>query len=151
MIRSAHWPARPAPPAAALTVRRPVHTVLLCADGHDDSRPAVERAIERAARDHARLVALLVLPADDPAPVRDGDGPMPAHLNRLVEQARAAGVAATCLIHFGDPGETILRSARDVDADLIIVCGGPLSGYVARRSGRPVLVVQPWGRRAGES
>lgn len=142
MITSARPPLRPL--ATGRGTLGEVRTVLLGVDARYDCGAAAERAIAQAVSHHARLVALLVLPPQDGAPAADGDGPVPAYLDRLVRRARAAGIDASYRFRFGDPGETILHTARDVEADLIVVRCDSTCGHLVLHSDRPVLVVQPW-------
>ncbi len=83
---------------------------------------------------------------------------------RLVDRARAKGVAAHFLVWEGRPGEVILEAARAEDAGIIVVGShgrgllgrlvlGSVSRHVVERADRPVLVVDggaatPTGRPA---
>ena len=123
---------------------QPLRVVLLAADARPADRATVDRAIALAAREHAKLVALHVLPGDHGSQLRDTDGPVPSELERIVNRARRAGVEARHLVRFGEVGREILRTARELDADLIVVGSSPGCGYVLTHGDRPILVVHPW-------
>lgn len=123
---------------------RPLRLVLLAADGRPDNRAVVDRAIAMAAREHAELVSLHVLPADHGSQLDSDDGSVPPELDRIVVRARAANVKARHLVRSGDPGTEILRAARGLNADLIVIGNGAACGHVLNHSDRPVLVVLPW-------
>jgi len=131
---SMRWPGLP----------RPVRLVLLAADGRPDNRAVVDRAIAVAAREHAELVALHVLPPNRGSRSEAGDGPVPPELDRIVVRARAADVRARYLVRSGDPAVEILRTARGLNADLIVIGTHAPCGHITLHNDRPVLVVQPW-------
>jgi nucleotide-binding universal stress UspA family protein len=118
--------------------------VLLAADATPSDRATVDRAISIAVKEHATLVALVVLAGDHGSQLRDTDGPVPSELERIVNRARRAGVEARHLVRFGDVGREILRTARELDADLIVVGSSPGCGHVLAHGDRPILVVHPW-------
>lgn len=64
----------------------------------DDDRAVVDRAIVIAAREHAELVVLHILPADHGSQLDGGDGPVPPELDRIVVRVRAADVKARHLV-----------------------------------------------------
>ena len=123
---------------------QPLRVVLLAADATPSDRATVDRAISIAAREHATLVALHVLPGDHGSQPRDTNGPVPSELERIVNRARRAGVEARQLVRFGDVGREILRTARELDVDLIVVGSSPGCGHVLTHGDRPILVVHPW-------
>ena len=123
---------------------RPLGVVLLAADATPADRATVDRAIAIAAREHAKLVALHVLPGDHGSQLRDTDGPVPSELERIVNRARRAGVEARHLVRFGDVGREILRTARELAVDLIVVGSSPGCGHVLTHGDRPILVIHPW-------
>ena len=123
---------------------RPLRVVLLAADARPADRATVDRAIAIAAREHATLVALHVLPGDHGSQPRGTDGLVPSELERIVNRARRAGVEARQLVRFGDVGREILRTARELDVDLIVVGNSPGCGHVLTHGDRPILVVHPW-------
>ena len=123
---------------------QPLRVVLLAADARPADRATVDRAIAIAAREHATLVALHVLPGDHGSQLRHTDGPVSSELERIVNRARRAGVEASHLVRFGDVGGEILRTARELDVDLIVVGRSPGRGHVLLHGDRPILVVHPW-------
>jgi len=123
---------------------RPLSVVLLAADAKPADRATVDRAIALAARENATLVALHVLPGDHGSQLRDSDGPVPSELEQIVNRARGAGVEARHVVRFGEVGREILRTARELDVDLIVVGSSPGRGYVLTHGDRPILVVHPW-------
>ena len=123
---------------------RPLRIVLLAVCALPDDRAVVDRAIALAASEDAQLVALHVLPADQGTQGISGDGSVPPELDRIVLRASAAGVRARLLVRTGDPGTEILRVARTLNADLVVVGTGTACGHVLNHGDRPTLVVRPW-------
>lgn len=98
------------------------------------SRPAFKKAIELAKKDRATLEVVHVMAPITPMPgsvwasPRTYDAWMAAatgsarkSLERLLKQARAAGVRATSTIVMGMPADRIVRTARTRRADLIVM------------------------------
>jgi nucleotide-binding universal stress UspA family protein len=144
-------------------------TILLPMDGSAWSRKAMAYALDFARRHRARVVALHVLappPLSTPAEAgQAADHPARASseetgqqvLQEAVEAAGRTGVALeTCLI-VGDPSEEIVRLAKELPADLIVMGAkgmgdqaendglsatrGSVATGVVRRARRPVLVM----------
>lgn len=119
--------------------------VLLAVGALPGDRAVVDRAIAIAGSEDAQLVALHVLPADQGTRAISGGGrPMTPELDRIVLRASAAGVKARYLVRAGDPGTEILRAARTLNADLVVVGTGTACGHVLTHGDRPTLVVRPW-------
>jgi nucleotide-binding universal stress UspA family protein len=112
-------------------------TIVVGYDAEEPAKRALERAIEQAKTDHARLLVVSVeaMPLDPYAPRTFGtldDSPpavspvveppalRPATADAL-KRAEAAGVTADYLWAVGDPARTIVDAARDNDASMIIV------------------------------
>ena len=89
-------------------------------------------------------MALHVLPGDHGSQLRDSDRPVPSELEQIVNRARRAGVEARHVVRFGEVGREILRTARELAVDLIVVGSSPGCGYVLTHGDRPILVVHPW-------
>jgi len=134
---------------------------MVAIDGSDASQRALDISIELAALLDARLTALAV------------EGPLPAYaatigevdevkrekdrfFSELAEQARdraaLAGVELEVELRAGHAAEVITRSAREVDADLIVLGHkghflhdhllGSTADRVAEHSEVPVLIIR---------
>lgn len=110
--------------------------ILHATDFSGASRPALARAIDLAHRNHAALRVVHALPpltlavGGDVAfvPPKTYDGierrarqHAQKRLAALVGRARKAGVRTTALLLDGAPHEQILRAARRMRADLIVI------------------------------
>ncbi len=115
------------------------HRVLLATDLSPASRTATTEAITLAKRDSAFLIVLSVV---DPRRLRVPGGPylrradqeraaLLAGVQRIVAQARMAGVTATFLVWEGEPAETILAASESEDAD-VVVMGSHGRGRIGR-------------------
>lgn len=133
---------RSAPNASGLP--RPLRIVLLAVGGLPGDRAVVDRAIAIAGSEDAQLVALHVLPADQGTQAISGDGPVPPELDRIVLRASAAGVRARHLVRTGEAGTEILRAARTMNADIVVMGTGTACGHVLNHGDCPTLVVRPW-------
>jgi len=139
----------------------PFRHIMVAIDGSDASQRALDISIELAALLDARLTALAV------------EGPLPAYaatigevdevkrekdrfFSELAEQARdraaLAGVELEVELRAGHAAEVITRSAREVDADLIVLGHkghflhdhllGSTADRVAEHSEVPVLIIR---------
>ena len=110
-----------------------IRTVLCPTDFSEFSRRAVEHAVAFARRNEAKLMLLHVypflLPLGGDAPYFPSGLPLDAEtrarllrdLETAAEPARAAGLKPELLLLEGDPSEEILRQARTLPADLIVM------------------------------
>jgi nucleotide-binding universal stress UspA family protein len=139
-------------------------TIMMCGDGSPTGDAALSFAVELARQTGASLEVLAVKP---PFPVHS-HGPLEEIEEiggasciawRLAEQARAGGVEATPRVAHGVPAKAIARTARELDADLVVVGSrglgslrsllrGSVSRDVVRHAKIPVTVVR--SRRAEE-
>jgi universal stress protein A len=144
--------------------------ILHASDFSPASRPAFTQAIELAKRDGARLAIVHVLTPPVPL-VTDGyvspkvwddverqvRVQAQREIDRLIARARAAGVRATGLLLDGTPADRIVRAARRLPADLIVMgthgrgglaklLVGSVAERVIARARCPVLTVR--GRAA---
>lgn len=139
----------------------PFERILVAVDGSPASNQAFAKAVELAALTGGRLTALAV------------EGPLPAYaatigeveevkrekdafFRRLAAQARAeaerAGVALEFELRAGHAAEVIVRAARELGADLVVLGHrghflrdhllGSTADRVAEHAGCPVMIVR---------
>ena len=114
-------------------------TIVVGTDGSATAGLAVDRAIELAAADHARLVVVTAFERGDDAP----DDAIPEDVRWMVadpnqaerharegrERAKAAGVDDVVVQALeGAPAEELIETATDFGADLIVVGSVGLTG-----------------------
>ena len=133
-----------------------VRRIVVGYDGSDVSRRALERAARLAGQGGAVTVVTAgsLLPQ---APGRASTTEEEAEHRRVLEEARALlgerGVETQLVEGFGDPAETIIQTAEEQDADLIVigtrgrgaaarVLLGSVSTAVVNRASCDVLVVR---------
>lgn len=141
--------------------------ILVATNNSKTARLAVDAGLEIAAKEGAELVFAHVVSVLDFAPESNGLDTAPARVPRAEDDgalsaalARAAeqGVRARAELLVGYPCRQILRLARDIDADMIVVGSrglGPVKGAVLgstsrgvlARADRPVMVVRETGAR----
>lgn len=103
--------------------------ILVAYDGSDGARQALEKAVEIAHAGGAELHLLAVgrIPeyAQTVSEVEEAREQAQRHYAGILEQARAElgrrGGSAQTHIDFGKPGDTIVRFAEEIGADLIIL------------------------------
>ena len=138
-------------------------TILVATNGSEQSRAAVDAAVEMARDEGARLVCAHVVSILDFAPEQNGRQHIPparlpraendAALCEALELAAANGVEAEAELLVGYPPHQLVRLADDVAADLIVVGSRGLGGFksaivgstsreVVAHAGRTVLVVR---------
>lgn len=116
-----------------------IRRVLLATDLSPASRTATAEAIALAKRESASLIVLSVM---DPRRLRLPGGSflrradqeravLLAGVQRIVAQARTAGVTATFLVWEGEPAETIMAASESEGAD-VIVMGSHGRGRIGR-------------------
>jgi len=139
--------------------------VLICDDGSEESRRAVDRAAELLVE--RRAVVLAVAPPLTAKQAYTSLGEVPPvyeefnlgdaarHAENGAQYARSAGLAAEARGELGSPTwEGIVNVADELDAAVIVVGSrgltafhelleGSVSHQVAARAGRPVLIVPP--------
>jgi nucleotide-binding universal stress UspA family protein len=125
-------------PAGRVSVpARVAGTIVVGYDGEAPARRALERAIDEAKAAAARLliVAVVAMPLDPYAPKTFGtfdDSPPPRSplleppqlrplTDEALKRAETAGVAAEIVWTIGDPARTIIDTARDSGAAMIIL------------------------------
>jgi nucleotide-binding universal stress UspA family protein len=138
-----------------------MRTILIATDGSDPASAAVAAGLELAADESAEVVFVHVISILDLSPTTNG-GDKPQRVPRAeddpvlcaaLDQARAARLAAKTELLLGYPPKQILRVAREIDADLIVVGTrglgrvksavlGSTSHDVLENSDRPVLVIR---------
>lgn len=140
-----------------------LQTILVATDFSDTARAGVDWAVELAKTHGARieLVHSLLVPsrATDfvPSPPDFTEALQEAasgRLNEITELVRAQGVEVTAELKLGVPSQVILDTARQVNADLVVIGTRGLSGLrhlllgstaerVVQHAHCPVLTVHP--------
>jgi nucleotide-binding universal stress UspA family protein len=140
--------------------------MLIATDGSEAARVAIAAGLELAGEEHAEVVFVHVTSLLELAPDKDGRE-APERIPRAetdtvlceaLERARAHGIEATTELLIGYPPKQIVRLARDIDADLIVVGSrglgrvksavlGSTSREVLAKADRPVMVVRETGVR----
>jgi nucleotide-binding universal stress UspA family protein len=137
---------------------RSLHTILLATDFHPDCQQAATDATIRLASVFASQVTLfhVVEPLTDwplsPQPNREL-ATEPLH-ELADELARGGAIVSDSSIGVGPAADTIIRRAREMDADLIVVGAGdhrpeqhyrvgPTAAGVMQHAAQPVLAVRP--------
>ena len=137
-----------------------MRTILIATDGSDPANAAVAAGLELAAGEDAEIVFVHVISILDLSSTTSGGKPQRVPraeddpvLCAAVDRARAAHLVARTELLIGYPPKQILRVAREIDADLIVVGTrglgrmksavlGSTSHDVLEHSDRPVLVVR---------
>ncbi|SRR6266540_1808611 len=143
-------------------------TILVGYDDKEPARRALEHAIEQAKETGAKLVVIAVaeMPLNPEGPqafgtLGDRPGMIPlvptpeleTVLGRAEEQVSAAGLEADYMWAAGDPSGTIVETARDLKADLVVlgshhhsgiakIFGADTAAEVKRALGANVVVVE---------
>jgi nucleotide-binding universal stress UspA family protein len=137
--------------------------ILIGTDGSEVGSAAVDVALDLAADEGAEVVFVHVVSVLDFAPHLDEKAELPPQrmprpeadlvLREAIELAESRGVTARAELLIGYPPKQIVRLARDIDADLIVVGSrglgrvksavlGSTSREVLAHADRPVLVVR---------
>lgn len=138
-----------------------MRTILIATDGSAPANAAVAAGLELAAEESAEVVFVHVISILDLSPTTNGGDepqrvPRPEDdpvLRAALDRARTGRVAARTELLIGYPPKQILRVARELDADLIVVGSrglgrmksavlGSTSHEVLANSDTPVLVVR---------
>lgn len=141
--------------------------ILVAANDSNTARRAIDAGVELAASEGAELVFARVVSMLDFAPANNGNGPEapPARVPRAEDDAVLSGALALAAEHgisaraellVGYASKQILRLAREIDADVIVVGSrglGPVKGAmlgstsreVLAKADRPVMVVREIG------
>ncbi len=138
--------------------------ILIATDGSEAARAAIDAGVELAAENHAEVVfvhvtSLLELAPEKNAPEAPERIPRTetdAVLCEAVERAREHGITAKTELLIGYAPKQIVRLARDIDADLIVIGSrgldrvksavlGSTSREVLAKADRPVMVVRETG------
>jgi nucleotide-binding universal stress UspA family protein len=141
-----------------------MNRLLIAIDGSPAADAAVQAGVQLAAEQKGGVVLLHVIDAVDvvaPAfgpivvnPIEEGDPEDDETLSAAAEVARAHGVPFELKLVAGFDYETILATADEIDAELIVLGSnrhgtlgtaffGSVSKEVLKRARRPVLVVHP--------
>lgn len=140
--------------------------ILIATDGSETARAAIDAGVELAAEDHAEVVFVHVTSLLEFAPERN-EPEVPERLLRVetdavlceaLERAQARGIVAQAELLIGYAPKQIVRLARDIDVDLIVVGSrglgrvksavlGSTSREVLAKADRPVMVVRETGVR----
>jgi nucleotide-binding universal stress UspA family protein len=142
--------------------------ILVGTDGSDAAHAAVEAGIDLAVDEGAELVFAHVISVLDFAPRTNGAEAPPERIPRIEEdaalrdalaRAQGQGLEAKRELLIGYPSKQILRLAKEVEADLIVVGSrglgrmksamlGSTSKELLSQADRPVLVVRETTREA---
>ncbi len=116
---------------------------------------AVARELAEQHRASVCLLYVVAAPtAGPPEPMPDWHRRLSARFEKLAREWFEARVPCQILIWSGDPAAAILRAARDLDADLIVMAThgrrgidrfilGSVAEQIVRESPKPVLTVKP--------
>jgi nucleotide-binding universal stress UspA family protein len=142
-------------------------SILVASNDSKTALHAVDAGVDLAANEGAGLVFVHVVSVLEFAPQNNGVDTPPARVPRAEDDpvlstalmlAAERGISARAELLVGYPATQILRLARDIDADLIVVGTrglGPVKGAVlgstsrevVAKAGRPVMVVRETGVR----
>ena len=139
--------------------------ILIATDGSATARAAIDAGIELAGEDHAEVVFVHVTSLLEFAPTNGSEAPerLPrvetdTILCQALERARERGIRATAELLIGYAPKQIVRLAREIDADLIVLGSrglgrvksavlGSTSREVLTKADRPVMIVRETGVR----
>jgi nucleotide-binding universal stress UspA family protein len=139
--------------------------ILIGTDGSETARAAIDAGLELATENHAEVVFVHVTSLLEFAPDNGSEAPerLPraetdAILCEAVERAHAVGIEPTTELLIGYAPKQIVRLARDIDVDLIVIGSrglgriksavlGSTSREVLAKADRPVMVVRESGVR----
>ena len=140
--------------------------ILIATDGSGSALAAIDAGLELAAEDNSEVVFVHVTSTlDFPSAATGSEAPervlqmdTDAVLVEALEQARKRGVPAKAELLIGHAPKQIIRLARDIEADVIVVGSrglgrvqtailGSTSREVLRKAGRPVMIVRTTGVR----
>ena len=133
--------------------------ILVALDGSEISHTAYARALEFAKADKAELHVVTVVNTPhlwkDDSPANQTQASTDANLliNELESDAKEAGISFIPHIVTGHPGDRLVSTADEIDADLIVVGSlgksnldrlllGSVSAYVTQYSQRNILVIR---------
>ncbi|MDE2518267.1 MAG: universal stress protein [Methanocorpusculum sp.] len=133
--------------------------ILVALDGSEISKIAYSRALEFAKENNAELHAIAVVNSphmwkdDSPANQTRSETDAKMLLDQLEEIAKEAEVSFTPHLVSGHPGDRIVSTADEMDADLIVVGSlgkshldrlllGSVSAYVTQYSMRNIMVIR---------
>ena len=140
--------------------------ILIATDGSGSALAAIDAGLELAAEDNSEVVFVHVTSTLDfpsaatgsQAPERVPQMDTDPVLVEALEQARRCSVPAKAELLIGHAPKQIIRLAREIEADLIVVGSrglglvqsailGSTSREVVRKAGRPVMIVRTTGVR----
>ena len=140
--------------------------ILIATDGSGSALAAIDAGLELAAEDNSEVVFVHVTSTLDfpsaatgsQAPERVPQMDTDPVLVEALEQARKCGVPAKAELLIGHAPKQIIRLARDIEADVIVVGSrglgrvqtailGSTSREVLRKADRPVMIVRTTGVR----
>ena len=115
------------------------HKILLAYDGSPDGREALDQAEQLASASGATVRLLAIIDPSESAFIVEGMFFIPNNqqfvtqsvLNAGAKRLRSAGCTATNEVKYGRPAEQIVLSAKEMNADLIVI-GHRDQGTLAR-------------------
>jgi nucleotide-binding universal stress UspA family protein len=130
--------------------------IVVCYDGSDHSKKALEIAVDLAKRYGAEIIVITVVDiasSTDPSVIKIAEDVAGQISSEASEKLSKEGVEHSSIIRHGDPGVEIVKAAEENKADLIVVGSrglltlrrlilGSVSRKVINKSKIPVLVVK---------
>jgi nucleotide-binding universal stress UspA family protein len=130
--------------------------IVVCYDGSDHSKKALEIAVDLAKRYGAEIIVITVVDiasSTDPSVIKIAEDAAGQISSEASEKLSKEGIEHSSINRHGDPGVEIVKAAEENKADLIVVGSSGLStlrrlilGSVSRKvinkSRIPVLVVE---------
>jgi len=136
-------------------------TILICLDGSSLAEQVVQYAADVARRYSSRVVLLQVVPSSvlistgvSVQTSKSVEQSAMAYLEGVASSLKRARGAVDCVTAQGEPGEAIVRYAKENKVDLIAMSTngrgglgqslfGSVAQYVLREAGLPILLVRP--------
>jgi len=136
-------------------------TILICLDGSSLAEQVVQYAADVARRYSSRVVLLQVVPSSvlistgvSVQTSKSVEQSAMAYLEGVASSLKSARGAVDCVTAQGEPGEAIVRYAKENKVDLIAMSTngrgglgqslfGSVAQYVLREAGLPILLVRP--------
>lgn len=130
--------------------------IVVCYDGSDHSKKALEIAVDLAKRYGAEIIVITVVDiasSTDPSVIKIAEDAAGQISSEASEKLSKEGIEHSSIIRHGDPGVEIVKAAEENKADLIVVGSrglltlrrlilGSVSRKVINKSKIPVLVVK---------
>jgi len=119
--RSSTCPVITVGPRARTGFENSLRTIVYATDFNEESRLALPYAVSLAQEFHAELVIMHVAPEHMLGDRLHVEGYLMNRLKALVPQSRFPWCTLKHIVAFGQPGQQILRAAKEQNADLIVL------------------------------